>query len=188
MDEIMFPGSGKGRRRTGKGQSLPTAAQREQEDLFAKPATAKHVGPVARTSDPETSHTAARKAGRRLGMKQLAVLHLFQQLHAFGPPFNAITDERLVQEYEGDWRNVEPMTWYPTQADSGLRTRRNELVTLGYVEDSGSRGETSHGGASVRWRLTPSGLAFNVDAERERLARAATRQQHEADRRNAGEP
>jgi hypothetical protein len=59
--------------------------------------------------------------------------------------------------------------WWPEQTHSGLRTRRNELVTLGYLRDSGRKGETQAGGPSIVWELTDAGKAFPVRGYLERL-------------------
>lgn len=38
------------------------------------------------------------------------------------------------------------------QTDSGIRTRRAELVDLGYITDSGERETTENGRQAVRWK------------------------------------
>lgn len=44
-------------------------------------------------------------------------------------------------------------------ADSTCRTRRQELVEDGLVEDSGRRGRSPSGGQAIIWRLTKVGWA-----------------------------
>jgi hypothetical protein len=78
--------------------------------------------PVARRSDPQTSHDAARSV-QELTRKQLHVLEIIK---TFGP----LTDEDIGLNYRRAARErmVEP------QSDSGIRTRRNELQKMGLVE------------------------------------------------------
>lgn len=78
--------------------------------------------PVARRTDPQTSHDAARSVGQ-LTRKQLHVLDI---LKTYGP----MTDEELGLAYRRAAREhkVEP------QSDSGIRTRRSELQKLALVE------------------------------------------------------
>lgn len=77
--------------------------------------------PVARSTDPGTSWAAADSV-MKLTEKRLAVLGLF----AFG----SYTDEELRDKYDAT-------PGLPEQSDSGLRTRRSELVTMGLLLDSG---------------------------------------------------
>jgi hypothetical protein len=74
--------------------------------------------PRARNTDPEESHAAAESV-EGLTPSQNAV---YDTLRRIGP----LTDERLVQFYEG-----------PKQSPSGIRTRRHELVEGGYVRRTG---------------------------------------------------
>jgi hypothetical protein len=91
---------------------------------------------VARLTDPATSWEAARSV-EHVRESQLQVFRLLQDR---GPS----TDEALIQyARESGW----PIT------DSGLRTRRSELVRLGWVEDSGDRGLTAAGRRTIVWRI-----------------------------------
>lgn len=114
----------------------------EQLDLFggAPPADEAH----ARTTDPWTSHAAARSlTADRLRDTQAAVLDAF---HRYGPMHH----ERLVLAYlEERWR------WgWPLQSVSGLRTRTSELVAAGYVEDTERTVRLPSGRQSKVWRAT----------------------------------
>ena len=92
----------------------------------------------ARESDPHTSHDAARSLSPdKLRDSQKAVLGHFRK---FGP----MTDTDLVNIYVGS-----------PQSRSGLRTRRNELVDRGLVEDTGARKKLPTGRNAIVWRATP---------------------------------
>lgn len=84
--------------------------------------------PRARLTDPEESHDAAASV-RDLTEKQGAILSC---LELVGRP---LTDPEIRQIYE---RDREAEGW-PQQTESGLRTRRNELVKLGLVVRSGKK-------------------------------------------------
>jgi hypothetical protein len=93
------------------------------------------VNPSARTLDPDTSHQAAATV-TALNDKQQAVLDVF---HTYGP----LTDEDLENAYD--------VTGGPQQSESGLRTRRHELVEQGLIRDSGRREPSSAGRQSIVW-------------------------------------
>lgn len=97
------------------------------------------TGPRARSTDPATSHAAAGSVGD-LRESQRAVLACFLQ---HGP----MHDEKLEVRYSQQ----------PRQSESGLRTRRRELVDLGLLRDSGSTSLTVHGRKTVVWQLTDQG-------------------------------
>ena len=95
----------------------------------------KLTGAVARRSDPDTSHEAAKQLttdGLRACAK--AVLNV---LRSHGP----MIDEELVER-------VEPVGPY---SPSGIRSRRAELVRAGLVEAAGT-GVTASGRRSQVWR------------------------------------
>ena len=97
--------------------------------------------PVARTTDPETSHAAAASVGD-VRLSQAAVARV---LKTFGP----LTDEDLVLLYE----QVRLLNHLPAQSPSGIRTRRAELVRLGLVEYTGEKGTISSGRQARKWRV-----------------------------------
>jgi hypothetical protein len=99
--------------------------------------------PRARSTDPETSHEAAARAKRNLTQKQRNVLDGLRTLARAGA--TQVMDEELVAHMA---------VVMPGLTQSSVRTRRKELVALGYVKDSGRKGETSAGGKSIRWELT----------------------------------
>ena len=94
----------------------------------------------ARYSDPVTSHEAAESiTGEKIRESQSIVLGL---LRAHGP----MTDETLVAVVEARGLALSP---------SGARTRRAELVELGFVEASGERARLRSGRSAAVWRVVP---------------------------------
>jgi hypothetical protein len=157
------------------GESLPRAQDIEQPDLFGTQRPSR-LRAVARSTDPETSHTAAKRAQRSISLKQLAVLDCMRDYTRHFLP--RIHDEKLIFQY------AVRVTWWPIQSDSGIRTRRSELVRLGYVRDSKQRAIMQSGSASIEWELTDKGEAVDIDAFRRTLeAKAATRKQHRGKKR-----
>ena len=101
------------------------------------------VKPRARTTDPDTSHEAA-KSVDDLTAKQMAVYDVMLRI---GPA----TDERIRQAYE--IRHKQGFSdLYPKQSESGLRTRRSELVKAGFVFDTGGRESMSTGRMAILWK------------------------------------
>jgi hypothetical protein len=90
---------------------------------------------VARRTDPQTSWDAARSVGD-LRASQAEVYALFTQ---------PLTDEEMIAT--AALAGVK-------QSESGLRTRRSELVTLGLLQDTGLRGVTANNRQSIKWGLT----------------------------------
>lgn len=101
-----------------------------------------HV-PAARATDPQTSHEAARSV-RNQTETHRRILSLFK-LNAL----DGLTDEELAGQWQG-W--VDSRGWPPV-SESGLRTRRHELVILGLLQDSGDKRLTRGGRRTTVWRL-----------------------------------
>lgn len=99
--------------------------------------------PSARTTDPETSHQAAESIDPdTVRVSQASILFVLAR--------QPMTDDELVAEYlelatEGVVRQQSP---------SGIRTRRKELVTAGWVEDTGHRRLLASGRSAVVWAAT----------------------------------
>lgn len=100
------------------------------------------VNPRGRNSDPSTSHLAAASVGDLTG-KQMAVLRVFRR-------HGRMHDEDLLLAYD-----VTPDV--PAQTESGLRTRRHELVEQGLLADSGRKATTDAGRPTIVWRITLAG-------------------------------
>jgi hypothetical protein len=81
-----------------------------------------------------------------LRARQQAVLNAFVLLRH-------LTDEELCEHYHA-WTRANP-DGYPRQSDSGLRTRRAELVALGLLMNSGKKGRTQAGRPCIVWCLAP---------------------------------
>jgi hypothetical protein len=94
--------------------------------------------PMARASDPETSHAAAASVRN----KSLVQERIMSELIRRGP----MTDEELACVWAGFEDRV--LMCSP----SGLRTRRSELVTRGEVTDSGARVKMESGRWAIKWK------------------------------------
>ena len=95
----------------------------------------------ARTSDPDTSHAAAQSlTPETLRLSQTAVLSVLTAYPA------GLTDQGLALVYGNRW---------PAQSESGLRTRRAELVRGGMVVDTGRRERLASGRQAVVWAVAP---------------------------------
>jgi hypothetical protein len=95
--------------------------------------------PHARTLDPSTSHQAAASV-RNIGATHQAILKV---LSAF-----ALTDLELVTYYNNAARKDDTV---PRASESGIRSRRAELVELGLVMDTGRREKLASGRAAIVW-------------------------------------
>jgi hypothetical protein len=90
--------------------------------------------PVARLTDPQTSHDAAASVIHITPVKR-AIIDALQV---------AMTDEDLIRTLRA--------TYGPKFAsESGIRSRRAELVREGFVEDSLGRDKTESGRLSILW-------------------------------------
>ena len=92
--------------------------------------------PLARSTDPTTSHDAAASARAAAPTIRAAVL---AALRSHGP----MTDEELLHQLHRDGVRCSP---------SGARTRRAELVRAGQVEDSGEVALTASGRRTIIWQ------------------------------------
>lgn len=95
----------------------------------------------ARSTDPDTSQEAADSI-TDITARQNAIL---QVMHTANTP---VTDWQLAELYN-------ETAGVPPQSDSGLRTRRSELVRLGRVRDSGGRMPLPSGRHGIVWELVP---------------------------------
>lgn len=97
--------------------------------------------PHARISDPETSHEAAKSVSKLKDMYD-TMLIAFESL---GP----MNDEQLIKLWKV---GVRELGWREA-SESGIRSRRSELVAQGKIIDSGTRLKMSSGRMSIVWRL-----------------------------------
>lgn len=105
--------------------------------------------PVARRTDPSTSHAAAASV-RDLRKSQAAVLYVLAT-------HGGMTDDELQRRYAA-------MPQLPRQSESGVRTRRRELVDAGLVRDTGRKAPLASGRMAIVWEAastptTPGGPA-----------------------------
>lgn len=106
----------------------------EQLGMFNE--SAEPVRPRARVTDPVTSHLAAASV-TALRESQSAILAMF------GGPW---TDEELIDRYY----QAMSAGIVPAQSESGIRTRRKELVDAGFLVASGM-GRSRSGRSSTLW-------------------------------------
>lgn len=92
--------------------------------------------PAARHTDPQTSHDAAESVDNLTATKQ-AILRVLARPR---------TDVDLVEAYM-NYRNA------PRASESGIRSRRAELVAAGLVIDSGQRVKLASGRNAIVWQV-----------------------------------
>ncbi len=96
--------------------------------------------PAARRTDPPTSSAAAASAAPAAQSIRELVARGIRQAGPAG-----VTDEELLRIFKREgWAG----------SDSGIRSRRAELVAAGELVDSGTTRKTRHGRASVVWVVT----------------------------------
>jgi hypothetical protein len=91
-----------------------------------------------RNNDGPTSQKAARSV-RNMTQKRQDVMATFRR-------FGTLTDEQLVTVYA-------TMDNVTDQSESGLRTRRNELVKMGLLVDTGNTRRIRSGRQAVLWGM-----------------------------------
>lgn len=126
-------------------------AKRASESVLqivaASDAKAKHR-PRARGTDPATSHRAAKRAGEKLTWSQQSVMECMEHLRTRGVEY--VTDPDLIAAYKRGLAHIDN-NW-PWQSDSGLRTRRHELVEAEKLEAVGEEKGPS-GRTFTRWAI-----------------------------------
>ena len=93
----------------------------------------------ARTTDPQTSHDAAKRV-KGVSMVQNTILLI---LWTGGP----MTDLQIAEAY---YERVADGT-APNQSESGLRTRRKELVDMGKISATGEKRRLDSGRYANVW-------------------------------------
>lgn len=101
------------------------------------------ANPVARTTDPETSHEAATSARRSA---ETVMGRVYRILAAAN---KGMTHDQIISEYR---RQAARLGWKPA-SDSGIRTRVGELVKAGDVEQVlHTRSRSKYGREAALWR------------------------------------
>lgn len=90
--------------------------------------------PAARKTDPKTSHKAA-KSVKNVSETQSFILRALRK---------PMTDQQIAQVYRS-YKTA------PYASDSGLRTRRSELVSLGLVKATQDTRKTASGRQAIVW-------------------------------------
>lgn len=93
--------------------------------------------PIARNSDPETSHEAAASV-KNVSDIQQKILDIFKSTNGL------LHDEEIYATLKR--QNVKVST-------SGARTRRSELVKMNRLKDSGMRFKLATGRRAILWQL-----------------------------------
>ena len=106
----------------------------------------------ARTSDPSTSHAAAATLDQEtLRASQEAVLSVFRTYEQYRELPYGMTGDEFAEIYPLA-RQRDPKA-YPEQSPSGLRTRRRELVDMGFLLDTGQRRLLESGRWAIVWGI-----------------------------------
>lgn len=106
-------------------------------DGFLSRAVTDSVNARARRSDPETSHEAAASLTQdKMTRLRLLVLDTIQR---YGPMHDTDLVEIMRSRFGDHY------------SQSGIRTRRSELVAMGKVKDTGERRKLRSGRRSIVW-------------------------------------
>ena len=146
--------------RIERGVSIPDPAQAEVIAEWALQRCPELPQPVARPSDPDTSHEAAESVTEyTVTNTRRFILHYLARFR--GQDLEQLDIDSMPVGY---WVTDEGMhEWWRTTKDeyvseSGMRTRRNECVKMGWVRDSGQRFQISTGRNAIAWELTEAGV------------------------------
>ena len=123
------------------------AAHLVEDGLHVEPAPLQDR-PVARNTDPDTSHAAALSVGD-LRPRQMAVYEILADAGDRG-----MTDEELLDAYQ---RCSGAAYGQPRQSPSGIRTRRAELVAGRLAVRTGERRRMKTGRMAQVWRTVEAG-------------------------------
>jgi len=96
--------------------------------------------PHARRTDPRTSHEAASSVKNLTDTKRAIVLLVTAE---------PMTDDTLVHVYQ----TMARLELAPSASESGIRSRRAELVRDGLLIDSGARQKLSSGRNAIVWAV-----------------------------------
>lgn len=91
----------------------------------------------ARITDPRTSHAAAESV-ENITKTQSFIVQALK---------TSRTDEELIMKYRS-------YRYAPPASESGIRSRRAELVAMGWVVDTGERKTTQSGRETIVWGLS----------------------------------
>ena len=118
------------------------APVRRQREFLGGPEDRFREAARARTTDPAESHAAAASV-TGITAKQDALLACLRSAE------KPLSDIEIGERYEAH----QTASAWPQQSESGLRTRRSELVKLGYIEKAGTT-KLPSGRTAAIWRLT----------------------------------
>lgn len=98
----------------------------------------------ARRTDPETSHAAAQSVD--VNPNQQGILTVFRR-------YKTMTDQEMVSHYDNARLFENWGKRLPQQSESGMRTRRAELVKKGVIEWNGHKKVLDTGRQARVWAL-----------------------------------
>lgn len=143
--------------RIERGTALPTEEQGQRLTEWALQSLPGIDAPVARHSDPDTSHQAAEsvKSWTINGVRLWWLQHL-----AFlrGRDYHQLNLDNVSVGYWATDEGARRFYAGPKTSDSGFRTRRAELAKMGLVEDSGLTFAISTGREATAWQITDLGV------------------------------
>lgn len=148
--------------RIERGQVVPTYEQGKKLTEWALQSLPGIETPVARHSDPDTSHEAAESVSewtiKGVRLWWLNYLASFRGMNLLDRSMYDMHERGYEVTDEGAWRTYSSTDNRRGSSQSGFRTRRSELVKMGLVEDSGLRFENEHGRDCIAWQITDLGI------------------------------
>jgi transcriptional regulator with XRE-family HTH domain len=144
--------------RIERGELVPNQELGEQLTIWVLQREDSDQVPVARTTDPETSHEAAASVTEiTVSATRLAILQYLDRFHDHDyyqrDIYGHCAAEACIDEAIADHLRA----FGKLASRSGVSTRRLELQRAGYVEDSGCFGVTKGGRRAIAWRITDKG-------------------------------
>lgn len=100
--------------------------------------------PHARLTDPSTSHAAAASVTKVTFTQRLIYANLM---------LRSMTDQQLVEKLHAQRGHTFDGEQVPFISESGIRSRRAELVDSGLVKDSGLRVVLASGRKAIVWQV-----------------------------------
>lgn len=100
--------------------------------------------PFARITDMDTSWQAAASV-QNISATQTAIMKLLATM--------PMTDQQLIEFYQQQIRFGADERDFPRASESGIRSRRAELVELGLIKDTGERIKLASGRNAAVWAV-----------------------------------
>lgn len=145
--------------RIERGELVPSAALGEQLTIWVLQQPDSDQVPVARRTDPETSHEAAASVTDvTISATRAAILRYLSYFRLADYDQYEISDRTVadccIDEGIAQYLDAQHIKC----SRSGVSTRRLELQRGGYVEPSEHFGTTKGGRRAIAWRITDKGM------------------------------